>query len=126
MTPQGQLVVVGVDGSAESAGALKWTADYCAATGARGRAILAWHYPAAVGPALVGVAPAAITDDVRQQVAQTLATAVAEAAPGASIEQRIGVLEELLGERYSCRAFLPDQVPRPTIDRILTAAQRTA
>ena len=90
MTPQGQLVVVGVDGSAESAGALKWTADYCAATGARGRAILAWHYPAAVGLAPVGVAPAAITDDVRQQVAQTLATAVAEAAPGASIEQRIG------------------------------------
>jgi nitroreductase len=49
-------------------------------------------------------------------------------APGSRypIEQRIGVLEELLGERYSCRAFRPDPVPRPTIDRILTAAQRTA
>jgi nitroreductase len=43
-----------------------------------------------------------------------------------SIEQRIGVLEELLGERYSCRAFLAEPVPRPTIERILTAAQRTA
>jgi nitroreductase len=43
-----------------------------------------------------------------------------------SIEQRIGVLEELLGERYSCRAYRPEPVPRPTIDRILTAAQRTA
>jgi nitroreductase len=43
-----------------------------------------------------------------------------------SIEQRIGVLEELLGERYSCRAFRPEPVPRPTIERILTAAQRTA
>jgi nitroreductase len=43
-----------------------------------------------------------------------------------SIEQRIGVLEELLGERYSCRAFRPESVPRPTIERILTAAQRTA
>jgi nitroreductase len=43
-----------------------------------------------------------------------------------SIEERIGVLEELLGERYSCRAFRPDPVPRPTIERILTAAQRTA
>jgi nitroreductase len=42
------------------------------------------------------------------------------------IEERIGVLEELLGERYSCRAFQPDPVPRPTIDRILTVAQRTA
>jgi nitroreductase len=42
------------------------------------------------------------------------------------LEERIGVLEELLGERYSCRAFRPDPVPRPTIDRILTVAQRTA
>ena len=48
--------------------------------------------------------------------------------PGArhSIEERIGVLDELLGERYSCRAFRPEPVPRPTIERILTAAQRTA
>jgi nitroreductase len=43
-----------------------------------------------------------------------------------SVEERIGVLQELLGERYSCRAFLPDPVPRPTIDRILMVAQRTA
>jgi nitroreductase len=39
---------------------------------------------------------------------------------------RVEVLEQLLNERYSCRAFRPDPVPRPTIDRILTAAQRTA
>jgi len=38
----------------------------------------------------------------------------------------IVVLEDLLGERYSCRAYRPDPVPRPTIERILTAAQRTA
>jgi len=43
-----------------------------------------------------------------------------------SIEERIGVLEELLGERHSCRAFRPEPVPRPTIERILTVAQRTA
>ena len=43
-----------------------------------------------------------------------------------SVEERIGVLEELLSERYSCRAFLPQPVPRPVIDRMLTAAQRTA
>jgi nitroreductase len=43
-----------------------------------------------------------------------------------SAEQRIGVLEELLSERFSCRAFRPDPVPRPTIERVLTAAQRTA
>src|ERR1700709_1857918 len=38
----------------------------------------------------------------------------------------IDVLETLLRERYSVRAFKPEPVPRPTIDRILTAAQRTA
>ena len=43
-----------------------------------------------------------------------------------SVEQRIGVLEQLLDERYSCRAYRPDPVPRPTIEQILTAAQRTA
>src|ERR1700760_1912902 len=41
-------------------------------------------------------------------------------------EEWIGVLEALLGERFSCRAFKPDPVPRPVIDRILKAAQRTA
>jgi nitroreductase len=41
-------------------------------------------------------------------------------------EQRIAVLEELLAERFSCRAFKPDPVPRPIIERILRAAQRTA
>ncbi|MEW6642184.1 MAG: nitroreductase [Pseudomonadota bacterium] len=39
---------------------------------------------------------------------------------------RIEVIEALLAERYSCRAFRPDPVPRATIERILTAAQRTA
>jgi nitroreductase len=40
--------------------------------------------------------------------------------------ERIEALESLLAERYSCRAFRPDLVPRATIERILTAAQRTA
>lgn len=35
-------------------------------------------------------------------------------------------LDRLLRERHSCRAFLPDPVPRPTIARILEMAQRTA
>jgi nitroreductase len=41
-------------------------------------------------------------------------------------QDRIGVLEELLHERYSCRAFKPDPVPRETIEHILKVAQRTA
>src|ERR1700739_3998880 len=43
-----------------------------------------------------------------------------------STQDRIGVLEELLGERYSVRAFLPQPVPRETIEHVLTTAQRTA
>jgi nitroreductase len=38
----------------------------------------------------------------------------------------IDVLEALLRERYSVRAFKSEPVPRATIDRVLTAAQRTA
>jgi len=41
-------------------------------------------------------------------------------------QDRIGVLEELLGERYSVRAFLPLEVPRETIAHVLAVAQRTA
>ena len=55
-------------------------------------------------------------------------TGIVESPPAGrhSTEERIGVLEKLLGERYSCRAFKPDPVPRPIIDRILKTAQRTA
>jgi nitroreductase len=38
----------------------------------------------------------------------------------------IDVLETLLRERYSVRAFKPDPVPREIVERVLTAAQRTA
>ena len=43
-----------------------------------------------------------------------------------STEDRIGVLEELLNERYSVRAFLPREVDRATIEHVLKTAQRTA
>jgi nitroreductase len=42
------------------------------------------------------------------------------------IDEHIGVLEQLLSQRFSCRAFLPEPVPRAGIDRILSAAQKTA
>jgi nitroreductase len=35
-------------------------------------------------------------------------------------------LERLLNQRYSCRGFRPERVPKPVIDRILTLAQRSA
>jgi nitroreductase len=44
----------------------------------------------------------------------------------ANQKDRIGVLEELLNERYSVRAFLPGQVDRATIEHVLKTAQRTA
>ncbi len=84
-----QQVVVGVDGSAESVAALKWAARYAAATGARVRAVIAWHFPAAAGPAPVGVAPHAISDEVRQTMAEALGKAVAEGAPGLEVEQQV-------------------------------------
>ena len=72
-------VVVGVDGSAESVGALKWAADYAAATGATVTAVLSWHYPAAAGTAPVGVAPKAISDEVRAHMEETLDKTLSEA-----------------------------------------------
>ncbi len=38
----------------------------------------------------------------------------------------IEVLEDLMASRFSCRAFKPDPVPRAAIERVLTAAQKTA
>ena len=52
------------------------------------------------------------------------ATTVAKARY--ATRDRIGVLEELLNERYSVRAFLPKVVPRETIAHVLNVAQRTA
>lgn len=90
MGSDNQLVVVGVDGSEASAGALKWAADYCAKTGARGRAVIAWHYPSTAMPALIGRAPKPVTDEVQEQMSQTLAGTIAKAAPDAVLEQEIG------------------------------------
>lgn len=98
------LVIAGVDGSPESVAALKWAADYATATGARVRAVLAWHYPAAVGPAPIGVAPDSVSEEVRASMTEILAKAVAEAAPALDVEQQIGyghpaqVLVEQSGE----------------------------
>jgi nucleotide-binding universal stress UspA family protein len=77
-----ELVVVGVDGSAESVAALRWAARYGTATGARVRALLAWHYPGAAGGPPTGVAPEAIHDQTEAQMHQTLDEAIAKANEG--------------------------------------------
>jgi len=78
-----QVVVAGVDGSAESEAALAWAGRYAAATGATVRAVHAWHYPAAFGLP-VGKAPASVTGEVEQRMRDELAQAVAKACPGAA------------------------------------------
>jgi nucleotide-binding universal stress UspA family protein len=94
MTSEGNgknLVVVGVDGSAESVAALKWAAHYAEATGATVQAILAWHYPAAAGVPPVGVAPERVHAESEHRMAEALGGAVSQAStayPGAQIESK--------------------------------------
>jgi nucleotide-binding universal stress UspA family protein len=83
-----QLVVVGVDGSAESVRALQWAARYAMAAGANVRAVLAWQYPPPIGPVPIG-ATAAVTDKIRQGMEQLLTETVAVAAPGSDVEQQV-------------------------------------
>jgi nucleotide-binding universal stress UspA family protein len=79
-----ELVVVGVDGSAESVAALRWAARYATATGARVRALLAWHYPGAAGGPPTGKAPEVIHDQTDAEMHQTLDAAIAKAGQEAA------------------------------------------
>jgi nitroreductase len=47
-------------------------------------------------------------------------------SPDLTSSDDIVTLERLFEQRHSCRAFQPQPVPRPTIERVLTLAQRTA
>src|SRR5215472_4608272 len=76
-----ELVVVGVDGSAESLRALGWAARYATATGARVQAVRVWHYPDVAGQAPVGIAP----DPVHHQ----------------SEAQQLAMLDEAITKAYS-------------------------
>jgi nucleotide-binding universal stress UspA family protein len=88
-----ELVVVGVDGSAESVRALTWAVRYASATGARVQALLVWHYPDAAGQAPVGVAPEPIRRQTEKQMHAALDDAIAKAHDGqeaAGVEKRLG------------------------------------
>ncbi len=94
MTSEGkkEWVVVGVDGSPASAMALAWAARYAKAVGASVRAVMAWHYPAAVGPAPVGVAPASVSAEVEQERQGELDKAIKAAfgePPVVEVERKI-------------------------------------
>jgi nucleotide-binding universal stress UspA family protein len=87
-----ELVVVGVDGSAESVAALNWAARYAAATGARVLALRAWHHPGAVGGPAVETAPEGAGAQTEEQVRAALDEAVAKSdfgQQGAGAETRL-------------------------------------
>jgi nucleotide-binding universal stress UspA family protein len=80
------LVVVGVDGSPESEQALRWAARQARTTGARLRAVIAWHVPLAYGVTARG------EPDWAAHSAHTLATSVAGALDGGTateVEQEV-------------------------------------
>ena len=77
----GGLVVVGVDGSAESVAALRWAADYAQAAGATVQALIAWHYPDVAGGPPVGVAPSPVRQDSEQHIRASLDQAVRQVYP---------------------------------------------
>ncbi|MFN4089382.1 MAG: nitroreductase [Alphaproteobacteria bacterium] len=62
-------------------------------------------------------------DDASRAATAPFTSRTAEAAPGG---EDAALLERLMRERYSCRAFLPEAVPDAVIARILEMAQRTA
>ena len=92
MTSGQELVVVGVDGSAESVAALAWAARYASATGARVQALLAWHYPGVVGEPPVEKVPESVRGQTEQQEQATLDEAVTKAIHGqpAGVEKSMG------------------------------------
>ncbi|SFN39867.1 nitroreductase [Variovorax sp. OV329] len=44
----------------------------------------------------------------------------------ADTNSRTDILQSLLDERHSCRAFLPQPLPRETIERVISLAQKSA
>lgn len=90
-TIERRLVVVGVDGSAQSVAALRWAARYAAATGAVMRAVLAWHFPSAAAQPPVGLAPPGVRAEAGESMRRVLDDAVAQAFGGepAGVETRL-------------------------------------
>ena len=89
--PGRQLVVAGVDGSAESVAALSWAGRFAAATGATVRAVWVWHFPTAAGLPPEGKAPDLVTGEIEQHIRSELADAIAKAnlAPSVRVETEI-------------------------------------
>jgi len=90
--PGKKLIVVGVDGSEESLGALRWAVGYAKDVGGLVRAIRSWHYPWAMQ-----TAPAQTDNKVEAQIQGELDAAVA----GAKIDLGDVELERLVREGHA-------------------------
>lgn len=83
------VVVVGVDGSEGSKGALRWAADYAHRAGGRVLAVGAWQYPAMY----YGYAVVLPDDDLAAETERTVRATIVEvlgAEPDVPVETRIG------------------------------------
>jgi nucleotide-binding universal stress UspA family protein len=83
MTARNEIIVVGVDGSDESIGALRWAANYAKAVGGSLHAVRTWHYPWAMQ-----TAPEQIDESVESQVRKELEAAVQKADLDVEVEVR--------------------------------------
>ncbi|MEV0271463.1 universal stress protein [Hamadaea sp. NPDC050747] len=86
MTNAKQHVVVGVDGSPSSVQALRWAADYAAATGADLVAVTAWQVPSGMGSG-AAVLPGEDFENAAWEVVDK-ALATAAVAPTTRIVER--------------------------------------
>jgi nucleotide-binding universal stress UspA family protein len=70
-------IVVGVDGSRASTAALAWAAEQAGLTGASVEAVIAWHYPVAVGGIPFAPVGAADFTDYGELATKLLSDAIA-------------------------------------------------
>jgi len=90
----GSRIVVGVDGSPSSIGALRWAIRQAELTGAAVEAVIAWHYPIPTGG--YGFAPTgmATSFDFEENAGKVLAEAIGTACgPGGSVPVHARVIE---------------------------------
>ena len=103
------VVVVGVDGSANSVGALRWAGAYATRTGSTVRAINVWEYPMVGDVSGMVVVPLADRSAFVDAAGATLESAIAaaELPPGVVVEREVieGAASTLL-ERAKDAALL--------------------
>lgn len=88
MSASQKRVVVGVDGSEHSKGALRWAVDYARDAGASVDAVTAWRFPTTYGLATL-VPDIDLEDEARHMLTESLEKIVGD-APGVPVQQLVG------------------------------------